>query len=61
MTLEDMINSRDYPGCVEEALTGRVSDSDDFAKRTNAVAKRVLRRCSSPSAGCTTSASCTGT
>lgn len=43
VTLEDMINSRDYPGCVEEALTGRVSDSEDFAKRTNAVAKRVLR------------------
>ena len=43
VTLEDMINSRDYPGCVEEALTGKVSESDDFAARTNKVAKKVLR------------------
>ena len=43
VTLEDMINSRDYPGCVEEALYGAVSDSDDFAARTNKVAKCVLR------------------
>jgi hypothetical protein len=44
VTLEDLINSRDYPGCLEEALYGDVSDSDDFAKRTNRAAKTVLRR-----------------
>ena len=44
VTLEDLINSRDYPGCLEEALYGDVTDSDDFAKRTNRAAKTVLRR-----------------
>ena len=44
VTLEDTINARDYPGCLEEALFGDVSDSDDFAKRTSKVAKTVLRR-----------------
>jgi hypothetical protein len=43
-TLEDLINARDYPGCLEEALYGAVSDSDDFARRTSRAAKCVLRR-----------------
>jgi hypothetical protein len=44
VTLEDLINARDYPGCLEEALYGAVSDSDDFARRTSRAAKCVLRR-----------------
>ena len=48
MTLEDMINSRDYPGC-GEALTGKVSESDDFAARTNKVRRKCCAGSSSPS------------
>ena len=44
VTLEDLVTGRDYPGCLEEALFGDVLDSDDFAKRTNKCAKKVLRR-----------------
>ena len=44
VTLEELIVRRDYPECVEEAIYGRERDeSDDYAKRTSAVAKSVLR------------------
>jgi hypothetical protein len=44
VTLEDLINRRDYPECVEEVLYGRERESDDFGQRTSGVAKSVLRK-----------------
>ena len=43
VTLEELINRRDYPECVEEVLYGRESDGADFDARTIRVAKSVLR------------------